>query len=92
MGHSFGLSASGLLMQWGLTIGMQLEKGGRGSQMIYVQLVFALILEWMVWGDLPTGLSLFGILLIISSVTAVNVFKETQSEEQRPLLSHEEAP
>jgi len=91
-GIALGLSASGLLMQWGLTIGMQLEKGGRGSQMIYVQLVFALILEWMVWGDLPTGLSLFGILLIISSVTAVNVFKEAWSEEQRALLSHEEAP
>ncbi|KAI5805136.1 hypothetical protein EDC01DRAFT_610118 [Geopyxis carbonaria] len=91
------MSFSGFVMQWTLTRGLQLEKAGRASQMLYCQLLFAIFFEWMVWGDVPKGLSLVGGSLVLASVIFVNTYKsaplpkpikkEDEEEQQRALLN-----
>jgi drug/metabolite transporter (DMT)-like permease len=80
---AFALSFGGFVMQWTLTRGMQLTKGSIGAQIIAAQLVFAVVLELMVWGDLPTVYSCVGILLIVFSLTVVNIFKAKDPENSR---------
>ncbi|KAA8908369.1 hypothetical protein FN846DRAFT_1011185 [Sphaerosporella brunnea] len=83
-GMAAALSIGGFLMQWALTRGMQLTKGSIGSQLISAQLVFAVLLEMLVWGDLPTSYSLVGILLIVCSLTGVNLWKDRSEHIPRP--------
>jgi drug/metabolite transporter (DMT)-like permease len=81
---TLGLGFGGFVMQWCLTKGLQTEKGSTGSQIIYVQLVFAVLWELIVWGDLPSIPSLFGILFIIVGIAIANVYKEILPEKEAP--------
>jgi drug/metabolite transporter (DMT)-like permease len=56
----FGFTAQTLL-----TLGLQRETAGRGTLGMYIQLVFAVALEYLVFGILPRGLSVAGISIII---------------------------
>lgn len=70
------LSVVGFAAQWSLTKGLQLEKAGRGIQLMYMQLLFAGLFEWMIWGYVPGALTWVGGLLIIGSLVCVNMLKE----------------
>ena len=64
----FGFTAQALL-----TLGLQRETAGRGTLGLYIQLVFAVALEWLVFGILPQGLSIVGMAIIVSSALYVAV-------------------
>jgi hypothetical protein len=57
----------------------------------YTQLVFALILEKIVWGTTPSGLSLIGAVLIIGAAIWVSLqkSKKTSVEPKTPVVDEE---
>ncbi|KAI1143712.1 hypothetical protein F5Y05DRAFT_3720 [Hypoxylon sp. FL0543] len=69
------IGVAGFLLQFLLTEGLQREKAGRATNLIYTQMVFALILERVVWGTTPPVESLFGSALIIGSAIWVSLQK-----------------
>ncbi|KAI5809333.1 hypothetical protein BZA77DRAFT_361778 [Pyronema omphalodes] len=89
------LGGGGWVMQWALTKGLQQEKGGRGCQIIYTQLIFALFWELVVWGDLPSGMSVIGMAIILVSVVTVQVCKKDEVVQKevkkvRPVRENED--
>jgi drug/metabolite transporter (DMT)-like permease len=89
----------GFLLQFLLTEGLQREKGGRATNLTYLQLVFALVVERLVWGTTPPFESLVGAVLIIGAAIWVSLQKNKKSEEvqkvkvvdeERSLLRNEE--
>ncbi|TGZ80847.1 hypothetical protein EX30DRAFT_306962 [Ascodesmis nigricans] len=70
------LSVVGFAAQWSLTKGLQLEKAGRGIQLMYMQLLFAGVFEWAIWGYVPGIWTWTGGFLIIGSLVCVNILKE----------------
>jgi drug/metabolite transporter (DMT)-like permease len=74
-GLEAGLAFTGFVVQWALTKGLQLEKAGRGLQMMYVQLVFAALFEWAVWGDVMKGWRAVGAVVVLASVAGLQWWK-----------------
>lgn len=79
---SIGLS--GFLLQVLLTEGLQRERAGRATNMIYTQLVTALVIEKVVWGTTPPVESFIGSLLIVGAAVWVGVQKKTPDVEKKP--------
>jgi len=68
----------GFIAQLLLTLALQRETAGRSSLAIYTQIVFAIILEKIVFNTVPSGLSIIGIVLILFSAIFVALTKEKQ--------------
>jgi hypothetical protein len=43
--------------------------------MNYAQIVFAFLGEWICWGLVPSGMSLFGSLIVIACMVTVTLYK-----------------
>ncbi|KAI0844827.1 hypothetical protein F5Y00DRAFT_247775 [Daldinia vernicosa] len=84
------IGVAGFLLQFLLTEGLQREKAGRATNLIYTQMVFALILERVVWGTTPPAESLFGSALIIGSAIWVSLQKNKAATKQKALVVDEE--
>jgi drug/metabolite transporter (DMT)-like permease len=63
----------GFFAQVLLTMGLQRETASRGSMAIYTQIVFATIFERVFFNAVPSLLSSFGTLLIVTSAIYVAV-------------------
>ncbi|KAF2124169.1 hypothetical protein P153DRAFT_371047 [Dothidotthia symphoricarpi CBS 119687] len=74
---------SGFLLQFLLTEGLQREKAGRATNLTYLQLVFALIIERVIWGTTPPVESLFGAVLIIGAAIWISLQKKSVTAEQK---------
>lgn len=85
---SIGLS--GFLLQVLLTEGLQRERAGRATNMIYTQLVTALVIEKVVWGTTPPVESFIGSLLIVGAAVWVGVQKKTLDVEKKPARAPDE--
>ncbi|KAK9419697.1 hypothetical protein SUNI508_07183 [Seiridium unicorne] len=86
------IGVAGFLLQFLLTEGLKREKGGRATNLIYTQLVFALILERIVWGTTPSGWSLIGAALIIGAAIWVSLQKSHKpADEIKPPVVDEES-
>ncbi|KAI0175351.1 DUF6 domain protein [Pestalotiopsis sp. NC0098] len=86
------IGVAGFLLQFLLTEGLQREKAGRATNLIYTQLVFALVLEKIVWGTTPSGWSLIGALLIIGAAVWVSLQKSKRTAaEAKPSSVDEES-
>ncbi|KAE8542706.1 hypothetical protein D1P53_001488 [Cryptococcus gattii VGV] len=57
----------GFAAQTFLTLGLQREKAGRAGLALYLQVVFSLLLEFVLWGTIPSFLSTLGTVLILAS-------------------------
>ncbi|KAJ4363115.1 hypothetical protein N0V83_010235 [Neocucurbitaria cava] len=77
------IGVTGFLLQFLLTEGLQREKGGRATNLTYLQLVFALVVERVVWGTTPPLESLAGALLIISAAVWVSLQKNSGGAAQK---------
>ena len=101
-GGQWGLIAviglTGFLLQFLLTEGLQREKGGRATNLMYSQLVLALIIERVIWGSTPPLESFGGALLIIGAAVWVTLQKngvkvekgkKVVVDEERSLLGDE---
>ncbi|KAI0180642.1 hypothetical protein GGR52DRAFT_588220 [Hypoxylon sp. FL1284] len=84
------IGIAGFLLQFLLTEGLQREKAGRATNLIYTQMVFALILERVVWGTTPPAESLFGSALIIGSAIWVSLQKNKPAQDQKAPIVDEE--
>ncbi|KAF9242861.1 hypothetical protein BU15DRAFT_72511 [Melanogaster broomeanus] len=69
----------GLSFQTLLTMGLQRETAARGSMTIYIQVVFAVILERVFFGTVPSLFSIIGAAIIIASAIYVVLSKQAQS-------------
>ncbi|CAG7558771.1 unnamed protein product [Fusarium equiseti] len=74
------IGVSGFLFQVLLTEGLQREKAGRATNLIYVQLVYAVIIDRVIWGSIPPPASFIGSALIIGSAVWVALQKKAPSE------------
>jgi drug/metabolite transporter (DMT)-like permease len=77
------IGLTGFLLQFLLTEGLQREKGGRATNLTYLQLVFALIIERVIWGTTPPFESFFGAALIISAAVWVSLQKNAVAAQQQ---------
>nr|ODN98853.1 hypothetical protein L204_02817 [Cryptococcus depauperatus CBS 7855] len=63
----FLIGVFGFLGQILLTMGLQREKAGRASLAMYLQVAFALVFEFFLWGTIPSFLGAMGTAVIITS-------------------------
>lgn len=93
------IGLTGFLLQFLLTEGLQREKAGRATNLMYLQLVLALIIERVIWGTTPPIEIFGGAALIIGAAIWITLQKNTVTkvekskvadEESRPLLTSEE--
>jgi drug/metabolite transporter (DMT)-like permease len=85
------IGLTGFLLQFLLTEGLQREKGGRATNLVYMQLVFALIIEKVIWGTTPPLESFFGAALIIGAALWISLQKNAVAQEKRPEVVDEES-
>lgn len=76
------LGISGFLLQFLLTAGLQADRSSRATNMMYSQMLFALVLEKLVWGSVPGLISIAGGLLILGSTVFVALRKGVSNNEQ----------
>jgi hypothetical protein len=87
-----------MVQQFLLAAGLQYEKSSRATNMVYMQMLFALTFDKLVWGTTPGALSIIGSSLILGSAIYVAMNKEQPSkkvelsergdgEEERGLMS-----
>lgn len=77
----FGLIGfSGFFMQFCLAAGLQREKAGKSSLMIYTNMIFAVFWDLVIWGHLPGVLSILGTGLIIAMAGVVIKYKPANVE------------
>lgn len=68
------LVAIGLTTQFGqvfLTMGLAIEKAGRATSVGYIQVVFAMMWQWVVFADAPTVWTIGGAAVIFAGTLAV---------------------
>jgi drug/metabolite transporter (DMT)-like permease len=65
----------GFIAQILMTMGYQIQAAGSASMGIYSQVIFGVILERLVFGTVPSILSILGTALILSSVLYVTMAK-----------------
>ncbi|XP_014558715.1 hypothetical protein COCVIDRAFT_36011 [Bipolaris victoriae FI3] len=70
------LGICGFIMQFLLAAGLQYEKSSRATNMVYMQMLFALSFDKLVWGTTPGALSIIGSSLILGSAIYVAMNKE----------------
>ncbi|KAH0615355.1 uncharacterized protein H6S33_000991 [Morchella sextelata] len=75
-----GIGVSGFAMQYLLTRGWQLVKGARAGMIVYTQMVFAVVGEWLVWGGVPDWQSCVGGAMVVGSAVVVAFWKEKEGK------------
>ena len=89
------IGLAGFALQFLLTEGLQREKGGRATNLMYIQLVYALVIERVIWGTTPPFESLCGAALIIGAAIWVSLQKNAEKgikamDEESALLGDEQ--
>lgn len=85
------LGICGFAMQFLLSAGLQIEKSSRATNMVYTQMLFALIFDKAVFGTDPSVLSLVGSSLILGSALYVAVQKESLKQRLEQEKAAEES-
>ncbi|KAG1748151.1 hypothetical protein EDB19DRAFT_1872592 [Suillus lakei] len=71
----------GFVAQTLLTLGLQRETVSRGSTGVYIQILFAVVLERLIFGVVPSLLSVLGAAIIMSSALYVVLTKREPTQE-----------
>lgn len=86
------LGVCGFAMQFLLSAGLQHEKSSRATNMVYTQMVFALIFDKLCFGTNPSILSVLGGTMILGSAIYVAMEKEhIKQQQEAERLRQEEA-
>ena len=64
---------------------LTIEAAGRVANMSYVQILFAFVFEWMVWGVLPSLTSFLGTCLVCCSLVITAIFAKPKQKVERHL-------
>ena len=90
------LGLSGFFLQFLLTAGLQYDKSAIATSMMYSQVLFALIFDKLIWGNVPGRASVCGGILVLASTIYVafqgnsssnETRREQQPDEEEPLLA-----
>jgi hypothetical protein len=73
-----------MFKQFLLAAGFQYEKSSRATNMIYVQMLFALGFDKLVWGTTPDALSIIGSSFILGSAIYLVMNKEEPKKKVEP--------
>nr|XP_018261333.1 uncharacterized protein I303_05770 [Kwoniella dejecticola CBS 10117]OBR83491.1 hypothetical protein I303_05770 [Kwoniella dejecticola CBS 10117] len=73
----------GFCAQTLLTLGLQREKAGRAGLALYTQVLFSLILEFLIWQTIPSFLSALGTTIILTSAFWATTSKSKEAEKER---------
>ncbi|KAI9731688.1 MAG: hypothetical protein M1834_004477 [Cirrosporium novae-zelandiae] len=89
------IGVCGFLLQYLLTAGLLYDKSSRATNMIYMQEVFALLLDRVIWGSWPDTMSMLGGSVVLTSVIYVAVRKQATEipvvkDEENRLLEEEQ--
>lgn len=70
-----------------MTAGLAAEKSSSATLMIFSQVLFATIMDWLIWGLVPTIPSVCGGFLLVLSISVVLMHspKESSREQDRQL-------
>ncbi|KTW28101.1 hypothetical protein T552_01962 [Pneumocystis carinii B80] len=81
----FVIGISGFFAQVFLTRGLQIEKIGRASSVIYLQIIFSLFYDRVLWGKFPDIWSFCGIVLILigTAMTIIGRNKENENPDNK---------
>ncbi|KAG1748173.1 hypothetical protein EDB19DRAFT_1905225 [Suillus lakei] len=71
----------GFVAQTLLTLGLQRETASRGSTGVYIQILFAVVLERLIFGVAPSLLSVLGAAIIMSSALYVVLTKREPTQD-----------
>lgn len=85
------IGLTGFLLQFLLTEGLQREKAGRATNLMYLQLVLALIIERVIWGTTPPLESFGGAALIIGAAIWITLQKNTATKSEAKKVVDEES-
>jgi len=72
------IGSFGFISQVLLTMGFQRETAGRGSMAIYTQIIFATILERVIFYTTPSALSVLGTLIILVAALYIALTKDSE--------------
>ena len=75
------LGISGFIMQFLLTTGLAYEKSSRATNMVYTQMLFAIVFDKIIWNTTPKPLSIVGSSMILGSALYVAVLNNKASEQ-----------
>jgi drug/metabolite transporter (DMT)-like permease len=81
------LGVLGFVLQFLLTAGLQLDKSSKATSMLYTQVIFALMFDWIIWGVLPGSLSILGGSIVIVSTLWAALQKTQPSKTISPKAS-----
>lgn len=70
--------------QFLLAAGLQYEKSSRATNMVYMQMLFALSFDKLIWGTTPGAISIIGSSLILGSAIYVAMHKEDPKKAVAP--------
>ncbi|KAJ8113333.1 hypothetical protein OPT61_g4515 [Boeremia exigua] len=76
------IGLTGFLLQFLLTEGLQREKAGRATNLMYLQLVLTLVIERVIWGTTPPIESFGGAALIIGAAIWITLQKNTAKKDE----------
>ena len=65
----------GTANQFFLTKGLQTVTAARASSINYIQVIFAFTAEWILWGIVPSFMTIFGACIIIASMSFAAIYK-----------------
>lgn len=76
------LGICGFAMQFLLSAGLQLEKSSRATNMVYTQMLFAILFDKLIFGTNPSVLSLLGSSCILGSAIYIAMQKQSMQAQQ----------
>lgn len=85
------IGLTGFLLQFLLTEGLQREKAGRATNLMYLQLVLVLVIERVIWGTTPPLESFGGAALIIGAAVWITLQKNTVEQDKGKKIVDEES-
>jgi drug/metabolite transporter (DMT)-like permease len=71
-----GIGVFGFLLQFLLTAALVMDKSPRATNMMYSQIIFALLLDWGIWGVLPGTMTWIGGGIVVAGVIWGPLVKE----------------
>jgi len=85
------LGVCGFTMQFLLSAGLQHDKSSRATNMVYTQMLFALLFDKLIFGTTPSLLSLVGSGLILSSAIFIAMRKANLKQKEEELKAKQAA-
>lgn len=81
------ISSDSIIQEFVMTAGLAVERSSSSTQMIFSQILFATVLDWIFWGFLPDLTSVIGGVILIASLAAVLIQQSNETSAQQEQTS-----